>query len=211
MFRVKLAMIIGGGFIALMGFEEFKVSSGTTAEPQSVSLVDLEAGTVPDNAHLSIGEHIALYGAAVYEYEQREGETGEPGPNAKVNHCYYPIFSTDHPLFAVEEETANDDNFAVLVKTKVFTTIGAIPDDFSTVDSVRGLVINRISSLDEEETNLVKQSFPGANMDKVLILEQNREPASFAKSGGMMGGGGLLALVGLGLFFVGKKEGAAAV
>jgi hypothetical protein len=211
MFRIKLAMIIGGGFIAFMGFEEFKVSSGATAEAETVSLVDLEAGEVPENAHLAIGEHIALYGAAVYEYEQRDGETGEPGPNAKVNHCYFPIFSTEHPLFAVEEETADDDNFAVLVKTNAFSTIGAIPDDFSTVASVKGLVINRIESLDEEETNLVKQSFPDADLDNVLIIEQNREPASVAKSGGMMGGGALLSLVGLGLFFVGKKGGAAAV
>ena len=65
MFRIKLAMIIGGGFIAFMGFEEFKVSSGATAEAETVSLVDLEAGEVPENAHLAIGEHIALYGAAV--------------------------------------------------------------------------------------------------------------------------------------------------
>lgn len=62
MFRIKLAMIVGGGFIAFMGYEQFKVSSGTTAEPVSVSLADLEAGKIPDNAHLNIGEHIALHG-----------------------------------------------------------------------------------------------------------------------------------------------------
>ena len=199
MFRIKLAMIIGGGFLAFMGYEQFKVSSGTTVEPVSVSLADLEAGKIPDNTHLNIGEHIALHGAAVYEYEQAEHQSGDPGPNAKVNHCYYPIFSTEHPLFAAEEETAGDDDFAVLVKTQVFKTVGSIPDDFATVGSVKGLVINSIASLDAEETNLVKQSFPGVNLDKVLILEQNREPASIAKSGGMMGGGVLLSLVGLGL------------
>jgi len=32
-------------------------------------------------------------------------------------------------------------------------------------------VINRISSLDSEEKSLVNQSFPGADLDKVLILE----------------------------------------
>lgn len=211
MVRIKLAMVALGGFIAFMGFQEFHVSQGATVEPAKVSLADLEAGKVPDNSHLEIGSHIALYGASIYEYEQSKYETGEPGSNAKVNHCYYPIFSTEHPLFAVEEPTAGDDDFAVLVKTKAFKTVGSIPDGGPTVASVQGLVINRISSLDSEEKDLVKQSFPRANLDKVLILEQGRTPASFAKSGGMLGGGVLLSLVGIGMFFVGRKGAAATV
>lgn len=67
MFRIKLAMLVGGGVLAFVGFQEFRVSQGTTTEPQKVSLADLESGTIPDNAHLEIGEHIAHYGASVYE------------------------------------------------------------------------------------------------------------------------------------------------
>ena len=182
MFRIKLAMVVIGGVVAFIGFEEFKVSQGTSTEPESVSLADLEKGTAPDNAHLQIGEHIALYGTAVYEYEQSKYESGEPGPNAKVNHCYYPIFSHEHPMLASEEPGGSTGDFAVLVKTKEFRTVGSIPDGFAEVASIKGLVINKISSLDSEEKSLVNQSFPGANLDKGLMLEQNRTPASFAKS-----------------------------
>jgi hypothetical protein len=73
-------------------------------------------------------------------------------------------------------------------------------------DSVKGLVINRIDSLDSEEEKLIKENFPSLDIDKVLILEQDRTPASLFKSMGMMAGGMLLALVGVGLFFVGGGE-----
>ena len=90
---------------------------------------------------------------------------------AKVNHCYYTIFSLEHPILPSEELDGSADNFAVQVKTNNFSTVGSIPNDIAEIASIKGLVINRISSLDSEEKSLVNQSFPGADLDKVLILE----------------------------------------
>jgi len=89
------------------------------------------------------------------------------------------------------------DTFRVLVKTKRFKTESSIPNGISSDDSLKGLVINLIRSMDAEEKKLIKQSFPKVNIDDVIILEDGREPASMMVSLGMIGGGILLALAGL--------------
>ena len=179
MFRIKLVLIVIGGVVAFMGFEEFKVSSGASAEPVDVELATLEQGGELPNVHARITGHIAVYGGSVYEYEQGQNAGGAPGVGAKVNHCYYPILSIEHPFIqavASDNENADFDNFAVIVKTDRFKTVGAIPDGIDAVDSIQGLVVNRITSLDSEEKDLVRQSFPGVNLDKLLILEDGRAP-----------------------------------
>lgn len=215
MFRIKLALIAIGGFVAFMGYQEFKVSSGASADPVDVELASLEQGGDVPNTHVRITEHLALYGGSVYEYEQGKHESGPPGAGSKVNHCYYPILSAEHPfiLSAINDDDSDDTeitDFAVMVKTQRFETVGSIPDGIDAVDAVQGLIVNRITSLDSEEKDLVRSSFPDVNLDRLLILEDGRAPASIAKSGGMMAGGGLLSLVGIGLFFGGRKEEAAA-
>ena len=72
---------------------------------------------------------------------------------------------------------------------------------------MQGLVVNRISSLDSEEKQLVNQSFPRLDLNKVLILEQDRHPASLAKSLGMIAGGMVMVLISIGSFFIGRGGG----
>ena len=62
---------------------------------------------------------------------------------------------------------------------------------------VKGLLINRIKSLDEEESRLLRESFPQLDISKVLILEQNRKPSSVIFSFGAMGLGVFVVLTGL--------------
>jgi len=100
------------------------------------------------------------------------------------------------------------EHFAALVKTKRFKTVGSIPDDLEDETSVQGLVINRIKSLKGEEAKLIEETFPEIDLDKVLLLEHNRKPASLTKSLGMTFGGALLTLIGIGLFFVGGGQSA---
>jgi len=45
---------------------------------------------------------------------------------AKVNHCYYTIFSLEHPILPSEELDGSADNFAVQVKTNNFSTVVAL-------------------------------------------------------------------------------------
>jgi hypothetical protein len=82
-------------------------------------------------------------------------------------------------------------------KVKDEAQLGALADQ----EEVEGLVVNKISSLGSKERRILEKSYGGVNFDNVYILEHDRSPATVAKSVGMMGGGGALAVVGvLGLF-----------
>jgi len=210
MFRIKIAMIVLGGVLGFFGIQEFRVSSGTSSEPQHVELAQLEKGDIPKNTHLQIGSHYAVYGATIYEYEQSKYEASSgPSPSSKLTMCYYPIISLNHPFVEAME---NDEDFefgqlAVLVKTKRFKKFGAIPDVLMTEENaVQGLVINTVDSLDREEEKLLKQRFPRIDVDNVLILQEGRKPTSLFASGGMILGGLALILVGGALFFVPAKR-----
>lgn len=217
MARIAVLLIVGGGFLSFVGGQEFLVGRGASSKPVAVDLARLEAGEAAPNNHLRVGEHIALYPACVYSYQTTKHAAGDPSPSAKVNYCFYPIISREHEFIRdLSELNAKyhgmgnvPDNipapeirqFAILVKTRQFKTIGAIPGDIDTADSVEGLVVNQIDSLDGEEEKLIKESFPNLDVDRVLILEEGRRPASLVKSLGMMAGGVALVLGGLGLLF----------
>ena len=224
MWRIMLAMMIGGGFLCYYGCNEYTVSSGTGSEPLDVSLADLESGTEIDNNYVKLGEHICVWDGCIFEYEMAEGASpsAEPPASAKVNHAYYPVISGSHPfivgLNALEEEHGSLENvpenavwpdlstFAVLIKTGRFNTVGSIPDGLGDSAGIKGLIINRIASLDAEEARLIKGSFPGINLDKVLILEENRTPTGAMASIGMMIGGILLFLCGPIVLVMGRKK-----
>jgi hypothetical protein len=221
MFRLKLVVAVLGGMLAFFGYQEWRVSQGTTPEPIDVVLADVEAGNAPPNSHWKLGEHVAIYNAGVYQYKQSKYATGEPGPDAKVDYYYYPVLSSGHPFLVKLGELAEqnggvanipDDqipamnDFAVLVKTKKFGTIGSIPDEWAAEGNLQGLVINQITSLDNKEEELLRQGFPGLNTEKLLLLEADRHPAPIAKSGGMILGGSVLALGAVGWMFAGRKS-----
>jgi hypothetical protein len=210
MFRLKIALLFGGIMLAYFGVQEARVSSGTTMDPAKVELAELENGTTPTNGHVLFGGHVADYAGCVYEYEE--------GTN-KVTHTYYPIISDDHPFFeqlgqlyqkypniddAPEAEFPQIDNFRVLVKTKRFKTQSAIPDGLGDEEKLQGLVINLVESISGEEKKMLQGSFPALNFDNVLIVQEGRKPSSQMVSMGMIGGGGLLSLLGIGSFFMGR-------
>jgi hypothetical protein len=61
------------------------------------------------------------------------------------------------------------------------------------------LVVNKIVSLKSGHKSLLQKSYPGTNFDKCLIIQEGREPASDSKLMLMIGGGGVAAVLGLGL------------
>ena len=206
MLRIKLAAVFGGLVLAYFGIQEFRVSHGGSSEPTSTELATIEKGSAPANNHVEIGPHYAIYGGSVYQYTQGKYDHSAPGSSTKVSYCYYPIISGEHPFIQAvmnEEEDPQFGDIAVIVKTHRFKTIGQIPEEIVEESSVKGLVVNRIESLDKEERKLLHENFPQVDFEKVLIVEDGRRPASLLKSAGMVGGGALISLIGVALFFLG--------
>lgn len=212
MFRIKLILIGLGAFLGFLGYEEYVVSQKATMPAAVVELGELETSNELSNNFIKIGPHWAICPAVIYEYQMGKYETGDPDESTKVNYAYYPIISDNHPyllkIAALYERYENEADvpegewpkfgqFTVLVKTKRYKTIGSIPSDWVESESLEGLVINRIESLNSEEEELLRQSFPQINLEDVLILEDGRLPSSKGKSVGLMSGGGVLVFVGL--------------
>lgn len=221
MLRFVFALIGLGGVLAFIGYQEYKVSEGTAKEPVPVSLVKLEYGVEPPNNHVEIGEHAAIYDALIYEYEERMSDPTGEDPGTTVNFVYYPIVSQSHPLAEKLEqmskrdpESVSDDEyealgkekFKVLVRSGRYNKVGELPQGgVARLDKVSGMVVNQISSVGWEEQRLLKQAFPNLDFKDILILQEGRKPSSPTFSFGMMGGGGALALVGVGLMFVSRS------
>jgi hypothetical protein len=217
MFRLKIALIIGGGVLAWFGFQEMLLNSGSSSKAVVVDLAELESGRTPEDNHLKIGEHLAVYPGCVYSYSANS-KYESVTPTTRIQYCYYPVISNSHPFLRAvdevqqrhggienvpEEEFPTIDDFALLVKTRRFQTLGDIPDGFVNEPQLQGMVVNQVTSLDSDEKQLLLESFPNADLDKVVILEDGRAPSPL-KSYGMTFGGVLLIVVGIASFFIGR-------
>ena len=88
--------------------------------------------------------------------------------------------------------------FAVIVKTERFKKFGDIPDVPQRHEGqLEGLVINTLRPLGYKEKKLLKEEFPNMDFDKVLVVEENRKPSSWAWCATFQYGG--MALIGAGL------------
>jgi len=208
--------------LGIYASQELKVSSGASASPVPADLAEIEKSGVAPDPHLLMGKHFALYSASVYEYELERGETESTfvPDGTLINFCLYPVISKDHPYHAElaewrrrmrageradEPEIREIREVSVLVKTERFEIVGQIPDEAVWENSIQGLVINRIRSLQPDERRLIRDSLPGVDLSRVLILEDGRTPTSTGGSmmlfvlAALCGGGGIAC------FAIGKR------
>ncbi|QDU90770.1 hypothetical protein Pla175_41830 [Pirellulimonas nuda] len=223
MFRTKALVVLGGAVLAYFGIQELRVGMSSTPEPVGVDLAEVESGAIIDNNHWLLSEHVAVFGAAIYEYEKWTGNGGkELDERTKCTWCYYPVMSYDHEyvrtISALEAEYGSLDKltdqelpaldgFKVLVRTKEFKTVGDIPSGLEGRNSVQGLVVSRIEGLGSDEKKLMSEGFPGLDLDDLLLLEAGRRPTSVAASSGMIAGG--VALLVAGAVWMLRRNGAA--
>ena len=221
--QIKLAMIFVGGILAWVGYNEFRVSDGASADPQPVELAEIEAGLVPDNTHLEIAPHWRMYQGLVFRYEVEVWENQDDvTDDTKIQYSYYPVLSGSHPQMrqianlkrlynglgeVPEDVLPTPDDFALLVKTTRYKTVASLPEaTWAEGESVRGLIVNRIYELKDDELELIRQSFPGVSLDRLLVLEEGRTPATARKAFAMMGGGAGVGLLGIGWLFVRSRD-----
>jgi len=170
------------------------VAMWSSSDPVNVDLVDLEAGESLDDNHVRIGEHCAVFGAAVYEYEESRADIGP----AKVNHLFYPVISTKKMLDLVDGSDAVElEQFSMMIRTSRFKTVDeadfALEKVAELEGEIEGLVVNQFGEgLDSEEEELIRENFPKLDLDNVVIVSEGHPvPTIWA---------GLIAMV-IGSFF----------
>jgi hypothetical protein len=211
---ISVLLFIAGGAASVWGWNEQKLADKSTAEAVNLDLAKIEAGEKVDNFHVRIGPHYACYYATVYS--ERQEKTAGKVVSSSLTHAYYPIVSISNADVKIleplekkygdlnkvppDEEIPQPNHFVVLVKTSRFKKLEEIPDaPFRREESVHGMIINEISSLAPKEKELIKQQFPTLNVDKLLVLEDGREPTSSGMRQMAMYGGMAGAILGLGL------------
>lgn len=220
--RFLLALIIGGGFVSYMGWQEYQLLDGVSDTPEVLDLAELETRSTLDNPYINLKEHWRVYPGSVFSYEvPKNASSDEALPEYKVTETYYPVISMTHPFFlklaalqmqygdldaVPDEEYPDVGNFKVLVKTDAFKQVRDVPDDWMESEGVEGMVINAISSLSQEEEALIRESFPSVDMSSVLILEEGRKPKALSTVLGMMIGGALFSLLMLGIMVKGRSR-----
>ena len=137
MVRGGIVLLILGAVLGYYATQEMRVSSGSQGEPLAVDLAKLEAGETPESNYVRVGEHWALYPINVYAYKTgKYDKNQQPGPTTSITHCYYPLISKSHSFAAVIPKLMKGNfdgplpdfsTFCVLVKTKRYATLGAIP------------------------------------------------------------------------------------
>lgn len=198
-----LLLLVSAGLI-IWGYDQYTVSQGAAEQPQEIDLAKLEAGDQPGQNHIRIGKHIRLYPNLIYVISARDKNNNDPF----LRHTFYPIISLSHPDRPKNAAQAKEDpvpvkHFAVLVKTTAFRRLADVPAKAPVEASIQGMVVNSITQLSADEAKLIKESFPDMDTGKIIILEQGRTPSSGTQSLALMGGGILLAVFTLSLYFLG--------
>jgi hypothetical protein len=182
--------VVAGGISFFVGLDERSLAATASKTPEEISLKDLIARGPNGNPNIILKD-FALCENFVYK-------TGRTGWQS----AWVPAVPRD----AVPPGQGKGAK-QVNVQALIFTINASSEQDlFQRCDKPRlpALVTNRMVSLGSEEKKLLEQSYPGTDFSRCLIIQEGREPASAVKQSLMIGGGGLMAVIGLGILgFIG--------
>ncbi len=188
-------MVIGGGVLAFLGWQEWSLASGTEAEPRQISCEELGGQGPGDNPHVEMGDFVFC------DYYVSEGTNDSDIDRVWV--AAVPFGGDYHVrlMEASDEEGNIVGNVPPPTDVRVIVKSSKVSSEYELValgdqETIKGMVVNEISSLKKDEKDLLRQGYPSIDFDKVQILEHARKPAGFGKVFAMLGGGLALVLVG---------------
>lgn len=207
MFRIKLALVVGGVVLTFFGIQEMRLSASSGSEPQKLSLAQLESRGYGDNAWVEMGNFVLCDWD--YVYSEKNGMWQEVWvPAVPLDGEFY------QGLLAMLDEDGNWPQGVPVPKPTDVKLVVNLPDarserDMERVgmrDTIRGMIVNEIESLGSDEKRLLSKSYPGIDFDTCYIFEQGREPSSAGKMLAFIGGGVSLFLLGAGWFWLGRGK-----
>ena len=190
----RLILILLGIFVGLHGHTEYLLQEKSSEHPIPIELMDLEAGRELSSIHLELGHHWKLFEESIYSYQIEKNEDPD-SPSLRVNYAYYPLISEAHPYSQAfnrlaanygsmdevpESEIPVLEDFAILVRTTQYKTVGAIPINggWQEADQLVGMVVNDLREIKDDEKDLLYSSYPRLDLSRVLIVEEGRKPES---------------------------------
>lgn len=196
--------------LALManGWGGLRLSWTAGDEPERINLAELENGKKPASTYIELGEHYRLTSNIVYALLKRKKSAADA--QSTVSYAFMPVLSADLAQQVVTQSKERGElqlpaNMAMLIKTSEFGKRGELESyarDSDLLDprsQARGMLINAVGGLSDEQSELLQRDFPGIDFSKIMILEIDRTPVSGAELFLLFAGGLALFTLGLGL------------
>ncbi len=198
MVRIGVILLVVAGFLGVFAWKEGTLAAQSSAAPEEIGLKNLIARGPNGNANVVVTDYIMCKNFT-YQYQKNN-------PNSWTE-IWIPIVPLDSVDLKKLKEPPSPANVQALFYSKRVHGQG----DLNRLDVPRtqGLVTNRITSLESKIRDMLRQTYPGTNFDKCLIIEEGRAPTSWQLVILAGGGAGVAALAGLVLLvlgFVGKKR-----
>ena len=190
-FRVILAALIGGGVLAYMGFNQFRLANKVGSEPADVTLDELAAGEA-DNAHVTLtdffapGDYISLDDKSGLHETVWLPVVGFDSNYMRSIHAQLDANGGD--FGTVMQPAVAGSEVRVVIKStdcRGATDVGRLAER----EFLTGVVVNDIEGLDGETKKLLREAYPGMDVDDVLIVHADRGLPSAGGALGMMAGG----------------------
>ena len=181
MIRIAIALLVGGAILTFFGYNEHKLASSASSDPQTITAADLIANGYGDNAHVSVTDFEMITWETIVL-------TPEDNPN-KFEKVWAPVIAFDDPY--IEELQALPENattappykgqVALILYAKDIKN-GNVLESVAMKDSVQGLVINEIDKLGGDELKELKKSL-SIDPDKADRRFRNVLRPSFVQAG----------------------------
>jgi hypothetical protein len=196
--RIVLVILVLGGVVFFVGFNEWRLATKAHAVPQRISAADLEAHGPGNNAHIVLSNFLVCEGAFVYETEKTGGKehwkrVWVPAVPSDSAYAQQVAQAMQGPI--VHQPPPPDVRIILKSKADSEQTVQILARSAT----IQGLVVNEIESLGRDEKKILSENYPGVDFSRCWILEVDKKPAGAGQVIGMMGGGGTVALLGLAL------------
>jgi hypothetical protein len=194
MSRISLLLIVIGGVLGFIGFREWKLQASATAEPEKMSLESLIQRGSEGNPHVEITDY---YFPGNYVVSTK---------NNAWDHVYFPVEPLNGPKLAGQflanffgaDAPRISEAKAILIINKVYDQ-NALETFIRGHETVKGMVINGVRSLETKAQDLLRQNFPQTHFEKVVMLEVDRAPWDATQLMLMLGGAVVLVILGIGM------------
>lgn len=189
MVRFLLGLGVLGAVFTFMGFRDFLHASKAGAEPDRLTAAQLFARGAEGNPYVEISDYAT---GQNYVYEEEKG---------RWNKVWIPFVDLS------EAQSNPGATVKGVLKSNRVKSDMEVTGEFDK-PSIRGMVMNAIESLGSGEKKILSESYPGSNVDNLLIVDVSKDPVAMKQQGLMFGGIGVVALLACGGvgFYMYKKR-----
>ncbi|MBY0310437.1 MAG: hypothetical protein K2W85_00050 [Phycisphaerales bacterium] len=192
-----LVPLVLGSVLFFIGLQDWRLAVKAKDQPQQISAAQLELAGPGDNAHIVLNRVVLCEWSFVYEASRRAS-------HQDWRWVWVPAVSLDSPYAHQLQslppgvEPPPPPSVRIIIKSSKAKSEADV-HQLAMNDTLEGMVVNEIESLGSEEKKLLSESYPGIDFSRCWIVQVDRRPVGSGQVLGFMGGGGMLALLGLSL------------